>query len=112
MKCQAGQRRGHGQRGNQQRQWKYVRRAAAERQQVVKQFGKQSPLLRPGHTRRERTPVIVDIRIVGEDQRQDIHQECEQKKQPDLATSKFFADQSLEPAHAKARAGLCRRRCP
>ncbi|MNY07947.1 hypothetical protein D3C86_1407740 [compost metagenome] len=112
MERQAGQRRRHGQRGDQQGQGKDVWRGMAEGQRVVEQLGEESALLGPGHARRQRTPVVIDVGIIREDQRQDIHQGGEQKKPPDLMPAELANEEVAEPAHANACPGLYRRRCP
>ncbi|MNW00219.1 hypothetical protein D3C71_1956800 [compost metagenome] len=84
----------------------------AEGQRVVEQLGEESALFGPGHARRQRAPVVIDVGIIREDQRQDVHQGGKQKKPPDLMPAELANKKVAEPAHASARPGLCRRRCP
>ncbi|MND74073.1 hypothetical protein D3C80_656600 [compost metagenome] len=112
MERQACQRRRHGQRGDQQGQGKDVRRGMAEGQRVVEKLGEESALFGPGHARRQRAPVVIDVGIIGEDQRQDIHQGGGQKKPPDLMPAELANEDVAEPPHSNARPGLYRRRCP
>ncbi len=92
VKRQPGQGPAHRQRGDQQRQREDVRRGAAEGQQVVEPLREQPAVLRPAGTRGQGTPVVIDVGIIREDQRQDVHQRREKKQQPDLAAGEFFVE--------------------